>query len=183
MPLFFILSGLSAFYALGHRTASGYIRERFFRLVVPLVFGIFVLVPPQVYIERVSHGRFVGSFFAFFPHYFDGFYAFGGNFAWMGLHLWYLEVLFIFSLVTLPLFIFARREWIRGLLGRATALCAKPGGIFLFVLPLLCMELFVNAHRGTVGIRDFGGWSPLTYLVFFVIGFIIATDDRLGPDP
>jgi len=32
-----------------------------------------------------------GGFLAFLPHYFEGWYGFGGNFAWMGLHLWDLD--------------------------------------------------------------------------------------------
>ena len=27
----------------------------------------------------------------------------------------------------------------------------------------------------------FGGWSPLTYLVFFLIGYLLATDERYHP--
>ena len=178
MPLFFILSGIGTFYALSHRAGAGYIRERFFRLVVPLVFGIFILVPPQVYIERATHNQFIGSFFAFYPHYFEGLYGFGGNFAWMGLHLWYLEILFIFSLLTLPLFLWMRRETALNLISRVTDSCRRPGFIVLLCLPLFLMELIVNAFPGSIGRREFGGWSPLTYLVFFIIGFVIATDHR-----
>ena len=110
MPLFFILSGISTYYALSFRKTGQFIRSRFTRLLVPFIFGTFVLIPPQVYIERVSHHQFNGSFFEFYPHYFDGFYAFGGNFAWMGLHLWYLQMLFVFSLLFLPFFIYIRKE-------------------------------------------------------------------------
>jgi fucose 4-O-acetylase-like acetyltransferase len=87
MPLFFVLSGMSSFYALKGKRVGQFVSERVKRLLIPFIFGVFVLIPPQVYIERVSHGQYSGSFVRFFPHYFDGFYAFGGNFAWMGLHL------------------------------------------------------------------------------------------------
>jgi glucan biosynthesis protein C len=180
MPLFFILSGIGAFYGMGRRTNREYIRERFFRLVVPLVFGIIILAPPQVYIERITHGQFEGSLFSFLPHYFDGMYGFGGNFAWMGLHLWYLEVLFVFSLLTLPLFRAAVGTKLRGLVSRAASLSVKPAGLLLLAVPLFFMELFVNAFPDTIGIRSFGGWSPLTYLVFFIIGFIVASDDAFA---
>jgi glucan biosynthesis protein C len=102
MPLFFMLSAMSAYHALRHRKDKEYISERFKRLVIPFVFGVFVLIPPQVYVERVNHSQFVGSFTEFLPHYFEGLYGFGGNFAWMGLHLWYLGALFIFTVLTLP---------------------------------------------------------------------------------
>ncbi|NJR57173.1 MAG: acyltransferase [Acaryochloris sp. CRU_2_0] len=115
MPLFFLLSGASIYFAIQSRTAGQFIRERCLRLLIPLLFGIFVLSPPQVYLERLTnplHGvapwnggwQFSGSFWEFIPYYFQGWYLFSGNFAWMGIHLWYLLVLFLFSLLLLPLF-------------------------------------------------------------------------------
>lgn len=88
MPLFFMVSSVSSYYSLNRRSPKQYLNERFKRLIIPFIFGTFVvIVPVQVYIERVTHGQFTGSFIEFYPHYFDGLYAFGGNFAWMGLHL------------------------------------------------------------------------------------------------
>ncbi|HEY9246357.1 MAG TPA: acyltransferase, partial [Candidatus Methanoperedens sp.] len=176
MPLFFILSAISAYYALDYRSNRQYVNERWKRLVIPLVFGIFVLAPPQVYIERVSHSQFAGSFVQFFPHYFDGLYAFGGNFAWMGIHLWYLEILFIFSLLTLPLFRYLRKGTIRNCIHRIADSSKKPGIMFLFAIPIALMELLVNLQPEGIGIRGFGGWSLLTYLVFFILGYITASD-------
>nr|HMQ56208.1 acyltransferase family protein [Anaerolineae bacterium] len=145
MPLFFILSGGSIYYALVSRRSGAFIRERMTRLLPPLIFGILVLIPPQVYIESVSGQSdtvppFAGSFLEFYPHYFDGFYAFGGYFAWMGLHLWYLLVLFILSLLTLPLFILLKTHTgQRGVTGLAAGL-AKPGLFRLLPAPLIIFE-------------------------------------------
>jgi glucan biosynthesis protein C len=79
-------------------------RERVIRLLVPLGVGILTHIIVQVYIENITHGRFSGTFWQFIPHYFDGWHAFGGNFAWMGLHLWYLLMLFLFSWLMLSTF-------------------------------------------------------------------------------
>jgi glucans biosynthesis protein C len=79
MPLFFLLSGTSIYFALQFRTAKQFIRERCLRLLIPLLFGIFILSPPQVYLERLSnpqHGvapwqggwQFAGSFWEFVPY-------------------------------------------------------------------------------------------------------------------
>lgn len=178
MPLFFVLSGISAYFALIYLTGGKYINARIKRLFIPLVFGILAQVPLQVYIERVSHGQFSGSYFEFFPHYFDGFYAFGGNFAWMGLHLWYLEVLFIFSLITLPLFIWLKRDFMWDMISRTAGFFETPGSVLLLALPLVGMEMLVNLQPEGVGIRDMGGWSPLTYLVFFLLGYLLGSDAR-----
>jgi VanZ family protein len=93
MPLFFVLSAFSIYYALEHRTRGQFMQERVKRLLVPLGVGIFTHIILQVYIEHITHGRFRGTFWQFIPRYFNGWYGFGGNFAWMGLHLWYLLML------------------------------------------------------------------------------------------
>lgn len=178
MPLFFVLSATGAYYALSHRDNGRYIGERVKRLVIPLLFGILVLIPPQVYIERVSHSQFSGSLIEFFPHYFKGFYGLGGNFAWMGLHLWYLEALFLFSLLTLPLFRYLRNEKGQGFVSWTTGSLKAPGAIFLLAVPVVVMEIFVNLDSEVIGRRDFGGWSLLTYMVFFILGYLIACDVR-----
>jgi glucan biosynthesis protein C len=176
MPAFFVLSGFGARYSLAGRSAGSYCLARVRRLLIPFAFGTLVLIPPQVYIERVSHGQFAGSFFEFFPHYFDGWYAFGGNFAWMGLHLWYLEALFLFSLLTLPLFAWlGRRPVDEG----APTFFQRPGALLLWCLPLAVVQLLVNLQPEGVGRRDFGGWSLLVYLVFFGLGFFLARDGRI----
>jgi glucan biosynthesis protein C len=100
MPVMFVISGASLFYALG---AGKFIEDKVRRLFVPLIVGIFSHVMLQVYLERITHHQFFGSFWEFISHYFEGWYGFGGNFAWMGLHLWYLLILFVFSLICYPL--------------------------------------------------------------------------------
>ncbi len=179
MPLFFVISGISSRLALARRRSGQYVSERFKRLFIPLVFGIFVLIPPQVYIERVTKAGFSGSFLDFLPRYFDGFYAFEGNFAWMGLHLWYLEVLFLFSLLTLPLFSAIKKGGNGGILALIAGLCDLPGGIFLFAIPLAVTEMLVNLQPKGIGMREFGGWSLVPYLVFFIYGYLIASDERI----
>lgn len=177
MPLFFVLSAFSAYYALGRLTAGQYARERLRRLLIPLIFGTFILIPPQVYIERVSHRQFSGSLIQFLPHYFDGFYGFGGNFAWMGLHLWYLEMLFIFSLLTLPPFCYLREQTPQRFIAKTTRWVKAPGAIFFLAIPLAIMEMIVSLQPEGIGRRDFGGWSFLTYLVFFILGYLIASGE------
>ena len=179
MPLFFVLSGFSTYYSLSYRRGREYIAARVKRLVIPFIFGTFAHIPLQVYFERVSHSQFAGSFLAFYPHYFDGWYGFGGNFAWMGLHLWYLEVLFVFSLIMLPLFLYLRQERIDHFVSRLVASFRKPGVLFTLAVPIAIMELLVNLQPEGIGRRDFGGWSLLTYLIFFILAYLIAFDSQL----
>lgn len=179
MPLFFVLSAIAIYYALKKRSNAVFMRERVNRLLIPLGFGVFTHIILQVYIENITHGRFSGTFWEFIPHYFDGLYGFGGNFAWMGLHLWYLLMLFLFS--GLMLLIFQRINRSNGFTEKLADLASRPYGPFLFIIPLFLIEFLVSLSPATVGRRDFGGWSPLTYLVFFGIGYLLATDERYRP--
>jgi len=178
MPLILIISGASAFYALGKVRPGKYVLGLLARLFLPLVIGIFTHIAFQVYLEDVQKGTFSGSFFEFYPHYFDGMYGFGGNFAWMGLHLWYLEILFILSLLCLPLF-----AWFKyGRVGRRVLkglgdLLAKPGAVFLFTLPVIW--LIETLEQATWGNREMGGWSIFIYPCFFIAGFVIFSHASL----
>jgi len=62
MPLFFLLSGSAAWFALSLRPERSFAKERVKRLFIPLVFGMAVIIPPQVYIERIFRGQFEGSY-------------------------------------------------------------------------------------------------------------------------
>ena len=179
MPLFFVLSAYAIYYALKKRTNAEFMRERVTRLLVPFVVGVFTHIMLQVYIERITHGQFTGTFWQFIPHYFDGWYAFGGNFAWMGLHLWYLLMLFLFSWLMLSTFQRINRS--QNFTTKLANLISKPFGPYLFIIPLFLIEFLVSLSPETVGRRDFGGWSPFTYLIFFLIGYLLAADERSRP--
>lgn len=126
----------------------------------------------------VSHSQFNGTFFDFYPHYFDGFYAFGGKFAWMGLHLWYLLFLFIFVLLTLPLFIILQKTAGQRIVAGMAGFLTKPGAIFLMFLPVTVLD-FALLPNTPMGIRDMGGWNLFTYMLLYIYGFILAGDTRL----
>ena len=177
MPLVFVISGASLFYAVGKGSALRFMRDKVLRLFVPLTIGVFTHVSLAVYLERHSHGQFSGSFFSFYPHYFDGLYGYGGNFAWMGLHLWYLLVLFLCSIVLLPLFYLLKGPG-RGALGAFCDFLAKPGMLLLLGLPVAWLTAVLDPRSG-LGQRNFGGWPVPVYVCYLLYGFIIFSRARL----
>ncbi|MBI5966201.1 MAG: acyltransferase family protein [Chloroflexi bacterium] len=167
MPVFFFLSGASAHFALVTRPTDKFVQDRFQRLAIPLIFGILVIVPPQVYIERLTRLQFTKSFFEFYPRYFEGWYlSIGGqgNFAWMGLHLWYLLLLLILSVAMLPLMKWIKRE--DKFQAKLIQYANKPSVLFLFAFPIALIEMI----WGNVGL---GGWNMLTYPFFFLYGYML----------
>lgn len=160
MPVFFVLSGMATYYALKRRDLKSFIKERLLRLGLPLILGIFLLSPPQVYIERITNHQFKGSFLDFFPHYFEGLYleiGGTGNFAFFGHHLWYLLMLLVFSVITLPFFLKTKR----------TA-AAKQFSIlhYLFIpIPLAIAALTIN------NVVNLASWGMIFFLLLYLIGF------------
>ncbi len=178
MPLMFVISGASLFYALGSRGALKFVDDKVRRLFVPLVVGVFTAGMLMVYLERITHYQFAGSFFDFIPHYFEGWYGYGtGNFAWMGLHLWYLLVLFVYSLLFYPLF-----RWLAGagrtVLKAVGDFLALPGAMYVLGLPVAFLMVTLDP-RTDLGQRNFGGWPLFNYMLFLIYGFIVVSHDGL----
>ncbi len=172
MPIFFVISGWTSFLVLQSRSVRVFMISRTKRLMVPLVFGVFIFAPPQVFVERKTQTGVSEGFLQWLPAYFDGFYGFGGNFAWMGLHLWYLLVLFLINIVTLPIMVAFRRP--------GAAIRVNPATVILLgALPIFASELFVVQFPETIGRQDFGGWSPITYVVWFLLGYSVGRSRNL----
>ena len=177
MPLFMMLAGASAWHSLGKRTTAEYLHERVTRLIVPLAAGILLLVPPQIYIDRRQRGLFDGSFLEFYPHFFEGVYP-KGNFAW--LHLWFLGVLALLALVTLPLFRWLRHELGRRAMARLAGICESPGALLLLVLPMVALRVVlwgVFPHARPV-ITDWA--NRMVILPMFIYGYMVAGDPGLA---
>ena len=176
MPIFFILAGASVYYALRFRTAGGFTKERTLRILIPLIIlGWFIIAPPQVYLERLTHGDFSGNFFQFYyPHYFDGIYGLtdGGNFAVVPMHMWFLWLLFVYSLILLPLFLPSKRTG-RSLGSRLATLFEKPWTFVIPVLLLIVSEVFLDF------VEWGGGWNHISYLLFFIGGYLMFSNARI----
>jgi len=182
MPLFFLLAGTAAWFSLGRRSAWQFTRERISRILVPLIFGILVIVPPQVYLERIYDGDFVGSFFAWYPHTFQGTYsnesAASGNLSFH--HLWFLAYLFVFSLLLLPLFRYLRREDKKSVISSIAGFLSRPGAIYLPAVLLIIYEVFLFPIYGRGNQNLVDDWRNfLFYITVFFFGFLMVSDSRI----
>ena len=175
MPLIFLVSGASIYFAVRSGDAKRLIVDKTMRLMLPHIIGVFSFSIMQVYLERVTHNQFQGSFFNFIPHYFDGIHIPGGtgNFAFHGMHLWYLLFLFVFIIVFLPLFLWLKGKNDGRLLLKLGSFLSKPGALLLMIIPTLIVQ---NLR---IDIIKNGGWSMLHYLWFFVAGFLLMSSHRI----
>jgi hypothetical protein len=173
LPLLFLISGMGTYFALLARSRQQFAGERFRRLLLPLLFGILVIVPPQVYLERLDKGQFSGGYLSYWPgHAFSGVYP-KGNFSWH--HLWFLPYLLLYSLALLPL-LFRLRHHPGARLNRMfRGISSSPWKIYLLVLPLYCWEAFLEPFF-PITHALWGDWFNLVNMgTFFVYGFILLS--------
>lgn len=181
LPLFFVIAGMSSFYALNYVKAGTYTLMRAIRLMVPFIIGIFTHIPVQVYLDEISSGAITGvSFFEFYGTilFQNGIYDIDpyGAFPLLGNHLWFLMILFVYSLILIGPFVLLRREKTYNGLLKVTSFLAKPGVIFTFVLPVILVEQIYTYFGTPLGLL--GGYAFFTYIIFYFVGFIIASNEN-----
>jgi acyltransferase-like protein len=182
MPLMFMVAGGGVFHSLQARTAGAFVQERLRRLLLPLVVGVVVVVPPQIWYAVRADGQEPGSFWQFLGRFFavrPGFRppwvvtAAGSDSLFDAAHLWFLYYLLAYSLLLLPVFLFLLPDRAPARGGaRLVALCQRPRGVLALAGPLVLLETLV----GTWGA---GGWNSFAYLFFLLYGFLMAANRQL----
>ena len=174
MPLLFLISGAGSWYALGKRTSIQYLRERFNRLFIPLLAGIFLLVPVQVYYERIDE---YGSLLHFYPNMFNGVYP-EGNFSWH--HLWFIVYLFLISLVITPFLGLFKSRRFQHLTGKVEKLVTKPLGLNLVLVPLIISQLMLKPLFPEETHDVINDWAFIAFnFTFFMAGFVFFVNARV----
>ena len=177
MPLIFVVSGAAIMLALGDRTPRAFVVDRLKRLLLPLAFGMVVIVPPQVYLERLYRGQFSGSFLQWLPHAFEGVYP-NGNLSWH--HLWFVAYVLVLTLVLLPIFLWARSEPGQRAVAQAGRNAARFGLQWAMVLPLAASTLWLAPISSNIN-GLVGDWhGVVSYGALLLYGaFLFGSSDLL----
>jgi len=126
MPLLFVIAGAGMWFALQRRSTGLFLRERTQKLLLPLIVGMFLVVPPQIYYERLLHGQWTGGYPDFYLTRVLQFHFYpAGDFSWH--HLWFILYLYVYVVLLLPAMLWWKR----------TAQHIAPGKwLFLLGIPL-----------------------------------------------
>jgi surface polysaccharide O-acyltransferase-like enzyme len=131
MAFMFLISGLFVHDSLTRRGAAGYLRRRFFRLGVPLLVSIFVLIPIAYYASFLRY-HFPGTTDFNFFHFWWHTMTVG---PWPSGQSWFLWVLLVFDLIAVAIWSTAPRVFTS--LGRLiAALRERPLAAFVAFLAL-----------------------------------------------
>jgi peptidoglycan/LPS O-acetylase OafA/YrhL len=179
MPVMFLISGIATYFALGKYPAGRFVKDRGLRLLVPFLVGLLTHLRLQEYLALVRQNRTSESFWQWYPSMFNGHEFLGGYFSWSQGHLWYLDVLFVLSLVSLPLVLWLRNGSGRQVLAWLNERCASPGAVYLLVLPICLLSAALNPDTGSYLAAENGGWNKPSYLLFLLSGFVIAASPAM----
>lgn len=180
MDLVFLISGLALGFLLRGRSAHGLLGQRSLRLLLPLAFGMAVVVPFQPYAQALANGTIGPGFLDFLRRYVTGGPwprgAFdGSDFGVTWNHLWYLAYLWTYTaavLLLLPLI-----DGHRGARLRQAFLALRGWKLVVLPLaPLVLASVLLWPHfpptRDLIG----DGWLHAVYFTLFLYGYWIGVD-------
>jgi glucan biosynthesis protein C len=176
MPLFFLISGASSNLSIRKRGIKKYCVERVLRLLIPFVFGLLVIVPPQPFLAAKTYNGYTGSYlnWLFFDYFLTGF---GNIEGYRGTltpaHLWFIGVLFVLSFIALPIIVLLNRKD-RLLMRKIGEYAEKRPFLTLYLIPVI----IVTAIKAIP--IEILGKHVLYYLACFILGYILVNDNNLG---
>lgn len=151
LPMLFFVSGAVSWILLLRTPRWTFVRKRLMRLLIPFAFAVLVVVPPQTYVESLPINV---SYLEAYPHLFD---------EWRTHHLWFIEYLAWFVVLSLPMTWLLRRPAVAAWSDRWLT---RPSGLLLL---------------GGIGVlaRVAGEWAEMDqtmfYFCFYIAGMVLVS--------
>ncbi|MDE2430932.1 MAG: acyltransferase family protein [Burkholderiales bacterium] len=181
LSLLFLISGVASSFMLDKIPVGTFLRMRSRRLLIPLLFGMLVIVPPQSYFEVIEKLNYQGSFIDFMGRYLGAYHGFCKDGHCLTLptwnHLWFVSYLWAYTVVLggLVMLLGARmRNW-SDALGRTLT------GWKIYTLPLIVLaverialfSLFPSTHD-----LVYDWFNHANYFFLFVLGVLLARQSQ-----
>jgi len=156
IPLLWMISGIAIRFILAKVAIQQFLIVRSYRLLLPLLFAILVIIPPQLYYQMKFQGEITMNYWTFLQHFFvlnDPLFKQhqAGIFHHIDVnHLWYLRELWKFSLALVMLIPFLNSRYVTKLLDGLT----KQHGFVLTLLltcPFLLIEILIPDPNNALG--------------------------------
>jgi hypothetical protein len=160
LPILFFISGVGSVILLSKVSARKFALDKVTRLLVPLVVGALLIVPPQTYIENITE---LQSYWHEFPRLA---LSFETN------HLWFIEYLFVFALLSIPINMFLQSRLGELIVLNVAKLTKLKGGLFLLVILLIALKIYFSLQHPGDGNKIENLSSSMFYFFFFISGMV-----------
>lgn len=166
LPLLFLVSGVGTVYACKRHRWTHFVKQRSKRLLLPLIFGVIVIIPPQVYYENPD----------FYSHFWSGYVQ-----ILKGLetnHLWFIELLFYISLICIPLIYFLKSDRSKSIKKRIQCYSQR-FGMLSWVVLLIIIRCSTKYYFPSDSKELFNLSFSTYYGFYFVSGILLAHAEDL----
>lgn len=153
IPLLFFVSGMGVYFAMQQRTWKQLILERTSRILLPYLFGMFVLVPIHVLIWRYYYNMEL-------------------RYTWDSGHLWFLGNIFAYVIVLLPLLFYLKRNEKGAIVHGIKKILGHPIGLLVVTAIFIAEVLMVNPIPFELYAKTTHGF--VLGLLAFLVGFCLV---------
>jgi hypothetical protein len=178
MYIIFLVSGAGTYFAMKSKSEN-FLNGRIKRLIIPYIFGVIILIPPQKFFEAIQQSGFEGNYLIFFTQLPQGLINenFGWNLIWtgyLGYHIWYLLYLFVQTILFLPLF--------KLILKNQNKVCEQSDKLFrsfytfwYIIIPFVLLEFLLRPL-----FPHYLNWSDFaTFSLYFLFGFLLQINQKI----
>jgi glucan biosynthesis protein C len=157
IPLLFFVSGMGVFFAARKRNWKQLLGERAKRILIPLLFGIFFIVPIHIYLFQ--------SFYSLETSYEPGFG-----------HLWFLYNIIFYFLCFIGLAIYFPDNPNNSFLNSFRWILNKPGGLYVFIVPFIVIAELFNPQFFSIWYEGLHAFFYCMYAFFLGLSFVAVGD-------
>ncbi|HEY5824546.1 MAG TPA: acyltransferase family protein [Cyclobacteriaceae bacterium] len=157
IPLLFFVSGMGVYFALQNRNWKQLLIERASRILVPFVFGIFVIVPIHLYLWRYYYKM-------------DLIYQPDPG------HLWFLGNIFAYVVLLLPLLFYLKRNENGTLASFIRKVLSHPIGLLPVIGAFILEALILKPYPYEMYARTWHGFFLGILAFFFGFCFVLSGD-------
>jgi len=155
IPLLFFVSGMGVYFAIQKRDWKQLLVERASRILIPFLFGIFMIVPVHTYIWQ---------------HY----YNLSMDYSPDPGHLWFLGNIFIYVIILLPVFLYLKNNEDGKVVGWIKRLLMNPLGLILVVAAFVIEVLIVDPRPYELYAMTWHGFFLGLIAFFFGFCFVLS---------
>lgn len=157
IPLLFFVSGMGVYFSMQSRTWKQLLLERASRIMIPFVFGMFVIVPVSIYLwQRYNH--------------------FGASYAYDSGHLWFLGNIFAYVLLLLPILYYLKKNETRKGVSLIKKAFRTPLGLLPVIALLILEVILVNPQPFSLYAKTWHGFFLGLITFFCGFCFVLAGD-------
>lgn len=184
LSLLFLVSGAASSF-LFEKRPKGFLKSRSWRLLVPLIFGMLVIVVPQAYYEVLDSripGGYHDGYLAFWSRYLAGDGTFCDDDGCLDLptwnHLWFVVYLWVYTVV-LWLLLKVSPGWVEKSRAGLARMMSGPGVLVWPVVLLAVVRLALVARFESTHALVDDWYNHAQFFPMFMLGFLAARTEGI----